>query len=329
MNQIAKLAGVSQATVSRVINGSAGVSDEKRKKVMQLIDEHDFSVRSKRKKARSVKRTIGLLLINSRFLNPSILMRKIESIEKSMGDDYSLMIFCGDINWIDIQSKYNRGEISGLLIAGFASDDRSLTELIRRIPHAWLNSHVSENGETETLAGNEQAGKIAARYLLEHNVKQPLLLTINGANPGIPLREQGFNFIMFTRSVKSRQICVMEGLEEKFEYSYNRKVEAHAFKLFDSENIAQYDGIFCVEDRLTAMLYRYMTIHKIPIPKVISCCMEQHYLLGLYPRPATIDMGSEFTAKLAIEELQRKIEGKPLSRDVIVVANARFVPGDD
>ncbi len=329
MNQIAKMAGVSQSTVSRVINGSAGVSDEKRKAVMQLIDDHAFSVRTKQKKKRSIKRSIGLLMLNSTFLNPNILMRKIESIVKSMGSNYSLMIFCGDINWIDIQAKFNRGEISGILIAGFTSDDQSLNALISRVPHAWLNSHFLESGESETLAGNEQAGKIAARYLLEHDVKKPLLLTVNSANPGVVLREQGFNFVMFTRSIEADRLFVMEHVDEKFEYSYNRKVEAHAFKLFDKSNIGQYDGVFCVEDRLTAIFYRYLTMNNIPVPRVISCCREQHYLLGLYPRPATIDMGAEFTAKLAVEELVGIIEGRPLSRDIIVVANARFVPGDE
>lgn len=39
---IAEEAQVSPATVSRVLSGKKGVSEEKRKRVQQLIDQYDF-----------------------------------------------------------------------------------------------------------------------------------------------------------------------------------------------------------------------------------------------------------------------------------------------
>ena len=46
--KIAELAGVSVATVSRVVNGKPGVGDKTRKRVLQLLREHDFQPRMSR-----------------------------------------------------------------------------------------------------------------------------------------------------------------------------------------------------------------------------------------------------------------------------------------
>ncbi|WP_330654623.1 LacI family DNA-binding transcriptional regulator [Intestinibacter bartlettii] len=42
IREVAKLAGVSPATVSRVINGTANVDEEKRQRVLKVIDETGF-----------------------------------------------------------------------------------------------------------------------------------------------------------------------------------------------------------------------------------------------------------------------------------------------
>ena len=42
IREVAKLAGVSPATVSRVMNGTANVDDEKKQRVLQAIEETGF-----------------------------------------------------------------------------------------------------------------------------------------------------------------------------------------------------------------------------------------------------------------------------------------------
>ena len=42
IREVAKLAGVSPATVSRVINGTANVDDEKKQRVLKVINETGF-----------------------------------------------------------------------------------------------------------------------------------------------------------------------------------------------------------------------------------------------------------------------------------------------
>lgn len=43
VGDLAKIAGVSPSTVSKVINGRPGISDETRRQVEQVLREHDYS----------------------------------------------------------------------------------------------------------------------------------------------------------------------------------------------------------------------------------------------------------------------------------------------
>ena len=64
-NEIAKLAGVSRSTVSRVINNYPNVPEETRKKVLKVIDEYDYVPHASARMLAGVKnRIIGLFIID-------------------------------------------------------------------------------------------------------------------------------------------------------------------------------------------------------------------------------------------------------------------------
>ena len=66
---LAKEAGVSPATVSRILTGSTNVSEEKRQKVRQLIEKYDFVPNAMaRGLTVSSSRTIGILVPDA--MNP-------------------------------------------------------------------------------------------------------------------------------------------------------------------------------------------------------------------------------------------------------------------
>lgn len=46
MEEIARLAGVSKATVSRVVNGKDGVGEKKRRQIQNLLDELKYDADS-------------------------------------------------------------------------------------------------------------------------------------------------------------------------------------------------------------------------------------------------------------------------------------------
>lgn len=78
---IARLAGVSRSTVSRVVNGYSNVPEETRKKVLEVIEKYNYVPQSSaRMLAGYINRTIGLFLVDTR----------IRSYEHKVSDSFFL-----------------------------------------------------------------------------------------------------------------------------------------------------------------------------------------------------------------------------------------------
>ena len=86
MFEVAKLAGVSHQTVSRVINHSPDVSDATREKVQRAIDELGYRPsNSARALASHRSRTIGLIAGGQHFYGPISTISAIETMARQHG----------------------------------------------------------------------------------------------------------------------------------------------------------------------------------------------------------------------------------------------------
>lgn len=88
---IAKLAGVSPATVSRVVNNHAGVGADKRRRVMDVLEKHDYVPNMfARNLAGASTKTVAVLTVDIRHINYSIVAYEVERQASSMGYDVLL-----------------------------------------------------------------------------------------------------------------------------------------------------------------------------------------------------------------------------------------------
>lgn len=93
MFEVAKLAGVSHQTVSRVINNSPDVSPATRAKVQRAIEQLDYRPsNSARALASRRSRTIGLIAGGQKFYGPISAIGAIESIARSHGLFMSVLL---------------------------------------------------------------------------------------------------------------------------------------------------------------------------------------------------------------------------------------------
>ena len=81
---------------------------------------------------------------------------------------------------------------------------------------------------------------------------------------------------------------------------------------------------------MTAFLHRVLQKAGVKkFPEIISCNRNPAYLAGLYPRPASIDLGAATGAELGIDELFRRISGgDSRADDVAVIAAPQLIPGE-
>lgn len=138
-NDIAKLAGVSRSTVSRVINGYSNVPEETRKKVMKVIKEnHYYPLLSGRLLAGKQTKTLGLFWIGNAsiakdHLTSSYFMHMIDAAARR---DY-LVLSCIIPNVTDkkninfIRRIFMEGRIDAGLFVGISNNEPLVDELVK------------------------------------------------------------------------------------------------------------------------------------------------------------------------------------------------------
>ena len=167
INDVAKRAGVSLVTVSRVINNTGNVSAATQEKVERAIEELGYVPSVMARSLRS-KRTHTLALIVSDVTNPfwTTVARGVEDAAQS--SDYSVFLYNTDENPIKQRRCLDvvvAQRADGVIIAPYDSDAKNLGNLRRRnIPTVVIDRRI-EGWEVDSVHGDSISG---AKALVEH-----------------------------------------------------------------------------------------------------------------------------------------------------------------
>ncbi len=177
---IAEKAGVSIATVSRVINNSPGVKEETRERVMAVIKQANYSPNAMAAALTSKKTyTVGLLIPD--IANPFFaeLARGIEDRANFYG--YNVII-CNTDNKPHKEKAYLRllmqKRTDGIVFAAAEAGSAAITQLTRRGFPVVLLARELEGADLETvLVDNVEGGYLATKHLLELGHRQIAIVT--------------------------------------------------------------------------------------------------------------------------------------------------------
>ena len=167
IHDVAKRAGVSPVTVSRVINNAGNVSAATREKVEFAIEELGYVPSVMARSLRS-KRTRTLALIVSDITNPfwTTVARGVEDTARSR--DYSVFLYNTDENPLKQQRSLGvvvAQQVDGVIIAPYDSDAQNLAQLRKRnIPTVIIDRRI-EGWDVDSVRGDSVSG---ARALVQH-----------------------------------------------------------------------------------------------------------------------------------------------------------------
>jgi LacI family transcriptional regulator len=167
ITDVAREAGVSVATVSRVVNGQSNVTPETRERITEVVARLRYVPHTA---ARSLitQRThvIGVLLpdIYGGFF--SELIRGIDAAAREQQLQVLLSSSHGDVEQMRSAIRAMRGRVEGLLILAPKVDAKGLGELDPVTPIVFMNSRV-EDGVSSSLAIDSYQG---ARAMVRHLV---------------------------------------------------------------------------------------------------------------------------------------------------------------
>lgn len=169
IREIAKAAGVSTATVSRVLNSPERVKPEKRDAVLRAIEQNDY-VNDGMARALAGGRTMTLGLVIPTITN-SIYASSTQAIQRiAQRAGYSVILVVSDFDPA-LESQLIRRlverRVDGMILTGGEHDPRVFRMLERqRIPYVLTWRLASNSGQPCVSFDNYAAGRLAMDHLI-------------------------------------------------------------------------------------------------------------------------------------------------------------------
>lgn len=166
---VARVAGVSASTVSRILNGTARVADSKRTAVEEAIRQLDFRPNLS---ARSLKMgttmTVGIL---AQDIESPFFTRAMRGIEEGLADSgYAPIIVSGHWNAVEEAQRIRllmARRIDGLVILTGHLADEQIAQFARHQPIVVTGRKLQhDNNLVATWLDQTEAGYLATRHLL-------------------------------------------------------------------------------------------------------------------------------------------------------------------
>jgi len=204
LHDVARLAGVSSATVSRVINGSAAVSDAKRQAVQRACEELGYVLNAAARTLASRRSmTIGAVVPT---LATETFSRPLAAFQQKVHEaGYTLLVasfgFDEQVELKEVQTMLEHG-VDALMVVGRTHDPR-MWELIdrKRIPcvQAWAQDPNRPSVGFDNVA--------VARQMVEH------LLSLGHREFAMIVGERSFNDRVGDRIAGTQARLAEEGLD--------------------------------------------------------------------------------------------------------------------
>jgi DNA-binding LacI/PurR family transcriptional regulator len=188
---IARIAEVSTATVSRVLSGTGWVSDERRARVLDAA--HQLSYRGSRA-ARTLRRqradTIGLIVSDVEYPSVASMVRAVENASAERGFALSVCNSDEDLakerGYMDLLIE---DRVAGVIISPATESASALDPLARAgIPIVTLDRRVHNGNIDSVLLDNEQATRMLVEDLLGHGHRH--FAAVVGTTVATPSRER-------------------------------------------------------------------------------------------------------------------------------------------
>lgn len=189
-SDIAKLAGVSRSTVSRVVNNYPNVPKETREKVLKVIEEYDYVPHaSARMLAGAKNRIIGLFIIDlaertggikNRITKSPYYLEFVSSvIEHASEKGYKVLVHIihNSEGYKEIKECFYNKTISGGIFIGENDDDEAIKKIINAgYKVALIDQNVSKDNDENNKciivnADNFNGAYKATKYLIDCNHK--------------------------------------------------------------------------------------------------------------------------------------------------------------
>ncbi|HEX2773188.1 MAG TPA: LacI family DNA-binding transcriptional regulator [Micromonosporaceae bacterium] len=192
VREIAQLAGVSVATVSRVSNGTGQVSPEMRERVLAAIEAYGYRPsRLGQALARSRHGAVGLVFPGLAGPYFSEVIQGFES--EAVQSRTSVHILCTHLREdSEAQVVEMARSVDGLAILGGTVSDRTITEVARIVPVVVLAGDAPSGVATIQVRNADAMAELTTHLLTRHGLTRLAFVGNPDGSPDVSQRWHGF-----------------------------------------------------------------------------------------------------------------------------------------
>lgn len=250
IRDVCKLAGVSVATVSRVINKKGNVSKEKEDAILNAIKMLNYTPNDvARRLAGKKSNTIGLIIPN--ILNPYFpeIARAAEDKANKVG--YNI-ILCNTDNDKEKEHQYYEmllnKQVDGIIISSYtATPDELLSVIDKGMPLVIVDNEYKNYNIPSVSGNNEEGGELAAKHLIECGCKNIAHITGPMYIDTVRYRFLGFEKVLKKYGLYNADLVRTDDFSLKGGYNATKKI------LEEGKII---DGIFAGNDIMAIGCYK-------------------------------------------------------------------------
>lgn len=299
MTEIAKLTGVSQPTVSRVLNGNKSVSPEIRERVLRCAREHNFQPNVIAQSLVGNKtHLIGVVLTDISNAFFADLVKYMEQEARKAG--YSLILFNSNYDrehekeCLEVVQRYR---VDGLIAVPVDENSLEWKAMIKKldIPAVVITRHAE--GMDSFYVAHDEAGAQVGNYLCREGYEEYIFygttkdIKYQGFVDALARWDQDFQSHLTIITSKEDEV-VRKAVSEHFGQKKGRT------------------GIFAYNDRRAVQIMGILQQMGVRIPEQAGIVgFDNIYLCEhLYPRLSSVSQPNEEMATLAMQRLIYRID---------------------
>lgn len=310
---VSKQAGVSIATVSRVLNNSSNVSEKTKQKVLQAIDVLGYTpnIFARGLGLGSIK-TIGILCTD---LQAPYVSTTVHHLQTHLQDYSYHTLLCS--TGYELEQKKNclmqlrQKQVDGVILVGSdfvencKQDNHYLIETAKEVPIMILNGYLASPNIYSTLCDDYQGAYLAASTLFASGCKKLLFL----------FHRKNYSFLQMKRGILQ---AILERPDNCVMLPHCCPIHPSAIK----EELLQlhkqgvtFDGIVTTEESLAIGALKYAHAQNLQVPDDLSMIGYHNTLLSISCEPelSTIDTHIETLTATSVQTLMRVLDTSALT----------------
>jgi LacI family transcriptional regulator len=311
LDMVARAAGVSASTVSRILNGTAVVSDDKKKTINDAIEKLGF-----------IPNPVARGLAGGRTFSVGVLTQTLDSpfygaalrgIEESLrGTGYSPLYVSGHWDAVEESRCINllrSRRVDGIIVLTGGLSDQALRLCARTLPLVVTGRALKAPGLYSLLFDDFGGGQLATQHLIELGHRRIAFISGDNAHPDSIARHAGYRAALEAAGIAYDPALVVPGL-----YTEDSGLEAVENLLTSGE---KFSAIFAANDQMAvgASLGLYRRSMKVPHDISVIGFDDAQFSAYTHPPLSTIHQPMLELGRLAAQALLQMLQGqKPTAK---------------